>query len=90
MQFDRLKRRDFITLLGGAAVWPLRAHGQGERIRRVGVLIGIADDAEGQACLAAFRNGCKSWAGPKAAASGSKMEGRSDAFSTGRPLLFPR
>jgi hypothetical protein len=57
MQFDRLKRRDFITLLGGAAVRPLRAHGQGERIRRVGVLIGIADDAEGQARLAAFRSG---------------------------------
>jgi putative tryptophan/tyrosine transport system substrate-binding protein len=53
-----VKRREFITLLGsGAAVWPFRAHGQGERRRRVGVLIGIADDAQGQARLAAFRNG---------------------------------
>src|SRR6478736_10505211 len=54
-----MKRRNFITLVGGTAAWPLMARAQqAGGMRRIGVLMAYAEsDPEGQALVAAFREG---------------------------------
>jgi putative ABC transport system substrate-binding protein len=54
-----MHRREFVSVLGGAVAWPLAAHAQQfDETRRIGFLIGLpADDADGQARLAAFVQG---------------------------------
>ena len=70
-----MKRREFITLLGGAAAaWPIAARAQPAPLRRVGIFMDLSEeDPEGQARVAAFRKGLQDlgW-----------MEGRNVRFDT--------
>ena len=56
-----MRPREFITLVGGVAAWPVAAHAQqGELVRRIGVLMGFAEnDSRSHAHMAAFRDGLR-------------------------------
>jgi putative ABC transport system substrate-binding protein len=55
-----MRRREFITLIGGAAAWPIAASAQQpERMRRIGVLMGIESGPDARTRIAAFRRGLR-------------------------------
>jgi putative ABC transport system substrate-binding protein len=56
-----IRRREFVTLLGGAAVaWPVAGRAQQPgRVRRIGVLSGLADDSEGRFRVTTFQEGLR-------------------------------
>jgi len=52
-----MRRREFITLIGGSVAWPLAASAQQRaQMRRIGVLMSAASETDQQAALAVFKD----------------------------------
>ena len=77
-----IRRRHFITFLGGAAAWPLAARGQqGERVRRIGVIMpDDENDPESKRRVSAFT---------QALAGFGWTDGRNVRMAFGGPVVTP-
>src|SRR5262249_35975011 len=74
-----MRRREFITLLGGAVAWPLAAHAQQTaKLPTIGLVGGAIPSTQGT-WIAAFVSECASLAGSRTEPSQSRFAGRRDA-----------
>ena len=82
-----MRRREFMLALGGAAAWPLVARAQQlEHMRRIGVLMGYAEnDSEAQDWVAAFREGLQKLGWMEGRTSGSTLAGPTWRLCSGSP-----